>query len=184
MESTVSVKSVEESYKEFEAHLRYSTFWKRFFAGIIDAFFIYILSYVFELFFPDAINSYVVIFFTFLPFIYSIGMHGHSGQTLGKKFMEVQVTNSKDEKSITYLQAFLRDLIPIIGLTTMVVMSLYTPEINTVEDMEQHKDFYRIMAILGATNMIWYISEFVTMLFNKKRRAVHDYIASTVVVRT
>lgn len=31
---------------------------------------------------------------------------------------------------------------------------------------------------------IWIWSEFVTMMFNKKRRAVHDFIAGTVVVRT
>ncbi len=183
MESSVG-KSVENTYKEFDVHLRYSTFWSRFEAGFIDVIFIYALSYVFQLFLPDVTNTYAVTFLTFLPFIYSIGMHGHSGQTFGKKIAKVKVTNSKDEKSITYFQAFLRDLIPIIGLTAMVVMSFYTPEINTVEDMDEHKSFFRIMAILGATNMIWYVSEFVTMLFNKKRRAVHDYIASTVVVRT
>jgi uncharacterized RDD family membrane protein YckC len=29
---------------------------------------------------------------------------------------------------------------------------------------------------------IWIWGEFVTMLFNKKRRAVHDYMAGTVVI--
>jgi uncharacterized RDD family membrane protein YckC len=31
---------------------------------------------------------------------------------------------------------------------------------------------------------IWVWGEFVTMLFNKKRRAVHDFIAGTVVIRS
>jgi len=31
---------------------------------------------------------------------------------------------------------------------------------------------------------IWVWSEFVTMLFNKKRRAIHDFMAGTVVIRT
>jgi len=31
---------------------------------------------------------------------------------------------------------------------------------------------------------IWVWSEFVTMMFNKRRRAVHDFIAGTVVVRS
>jgi uncharacterized RDD family membrane protein YckC len=30
---------------------------------------------------------------------------------------------------------------------------------------------------------IWIWGEFITMLFNKRRRAVHDYMAGTVVVR-
>ena len=36
----------------------------------------------------------------------------------------------------------------------------------------------------GILALVWGISEFVTMLFNDKRRAVHDYIGKTVVVRT
>jgi uncharacterized RDD family membrane protein YckC len=36
----------------------------------------------------------------------------------------------------------------------------------------------------GILAMVWGISEFVTMLFNDKRRALHDYIGKTVVVRT
>jgi len=31
---------------------------------------------------------------------------------------------------------------------------------------------------------IWVWSEFITMLFNKKRRAIHDFMAGTVVIRT
>ena len=184
MESTIKTKSVEETYKEFEAHLRYSTFWKRFFAGIIDAIFIYAVSYVLLLFFPDTTNNYIFVFFTFLPFLYSIGMHGYNGQTVGKMVMGVQVTNSKNESSISYIQAVLRDLVPVICLTALVIMSFYAPEVKTVEDMEIHKDFFFMLSVLGSTRTIWYILEFVTMLLNKKRRAVHDFIAGTVVVRT
>ena len=31
---------------------------------------------------------------------------------------------------------------------------------------------------------IWFVLEIITMLLNKKRRALHDLIAGTVVVRT
>ena len=36
--------------------------------------------------------------------------------------------------------------------------------------------------VLEGFQTIWALSEFVTMLFNKKRRAVHDYMAGTVVI--
>ncbi|MDB5800803.1 MAG: hypothetical protein JWL63_1742 [Rhodocyclales bacterium] len=39
---------------------------------------------------------------------------------------------------------------------------------------------YKLISILI---QLWVFSEFITMLFNKKRRAVHDFIAGTVVVR-
>lgn len=39
--------------------------------------------------------------------------------------------------------------------------------------------------MLGALPcLIWYFLELVTMLTNRKRRALHDFIAGTVVVRT
>lgn len=184
MESTIKTKSVEESYKEFYAHLRYSTFWKRLYAGIIDGVFIYAISYVLLRLISEGINNYTFVFFTFLPFLYSIGMHSYNGQTFGKMAVGVQVTNSKNESSITYIQALLRDLVPIICLTALVIMSLNAPEVETLEDMEIHKDFFFMLSVLGVTRTIWFILEFATMLLNKKRRALHDYIAGTVVVRT
>lgn len=39
--------------------------------------------------------------------------------------------------------------------------------------------WYHIVSILG---QIWVWSEVVTMLFNSKRRAIHDYMAGTVVI--
>jgi uncharacterized RDD family membrane protein YckC len=39
-------------------------------------------------------------------------------------------------------------------------------------------------AAVNVLMQIWIWGEFVTMLFNKKRRAVHDFIAGTVVVRS
>ncbi|HEX5127307.1 MAG TPA: RDD family protein [Rhodocyclaceae bacterium] len=41
--------------------------------------------------------------------------------------------------------------------------------------------WYKTIVIL---TQIWVWGEFVTMLFNKKRRAVHDFLAGTVVVRS
>jgi uncharacterized RDD family membrane protein YckC len=41
--------------------------------------------------------------------------------------------------------------------------------------------WYGMVSILM---QVWIWGEFVTMLFNRKRRAVHDFMAGTVVVRT
>jgi len=36
--------------------------------------------------------------------------------------------------------------------------------------------------IVGMTSGVWLILELITMIFNKKRRALHDYLAGSVVV--
>jgi uncharacterized RDD family membrane protein YckC len=38
-------------------------------------------------------------------------------------------------------------------------------------------------AVLAWAGCAWYLLEVITMLTNDKRRAVHDFIAGTVVVR-
>jgi len=38
--------------------------------------------------------------------------------------------------------------------------------------------------VVNILMQVWIWGEFLTMLFNKKRRAVHDFMAGTVVVRT
>ncbi len=52
---------------------------------------------------------------------------------------------------------------------------------------QQSPDFiFSIWAEMWTTIIVfgWWIAEIITMLTNEKRRAIHDYIAGTVVVRT
>ena len=178
LESTVG-KSVEDTYKEMNIHLRYKTFGKRFLASIIDGIFLTIIAVILQLFMSDSVQDVV---FTFMPFIYSIYMHGNSGQTIGKQYMDIEVVTFNDEKSIGYLRAFKRDLVPLLALVIMYVLTSYLPVDEA--DINPESWLYISISILGASHAIWYILEFFTMLFNKKRRAIHDFIAGTVVVRT
>jgi len=178
LESTIG-KSVEDTYKEMNIHLRYKTFGKRFLASIIDGIFLAIIAVILQLFMSDSTQEFV---FTFMPFIYSIYMHGNSGQTIGKQYMDIEVVTFNEEKGIGYLRAFKRDSVPLIALIIMYVLTYYLPA-NEV-DINPESLLYISISILGASHAIWYVSEFITMLFNKKRRAIHDFIAGTVVVRT
>jgi len=42
----------------------------------------------------------------------------------------------------------------------------------------------RINAVIALSGFIWFVIEIVTTLLSEKRRALHDHIAGTVVVRT
>ena len=37
--------------------------------------------------------------------------------------------------------------------------------------------------IVNVLTHVWIRSEFITMLFNKKRRAIHDFMAGTIVIQ-
>ena len=38
--------------------------------------------------------------------------------------------------------------------------------------------------IISLSTLVWIIAEMITMLFNKKRRSIYDYIAKSVVIKT
>jgi len=50
----------------------------------------------------------------------------------------------------------------------------------TGEALVASKGFWILTALPG----LWFLAEVLTMLTNEKRRALHDFIAGTVVIRT
>src|SRR3990172_4083522 len=92
---------------------RYQTFWRRFWAGNIDALVILPLAFID----PWKHSQQLPIFLLELWFIfhetawyfYSVLMHGRYGQTLGKMVCKVKVVDKSEAKPITYRQAFFRD---------------------------------------------------------------------------
>ena len=105
---------------------------------------------------------------------YSVYMHGRFGQTLGKWIARVRVVPVKGGR-LTYRQAAMRDIVPCLLLPVALWYGLafaggFTPDPGP----------YR-----AAWNLawLWAILELLTMLLNDQRRAIHDWIAGTVVVR-
>lgn len=118
--------------------------------------------------------------FTLLWTLYVVIGHGKYGQTLGKKAMKIKVLDISEEKLIGYKRAFLRELV---AFLVSVSVSLYL--MSQIWDLpakeaEEYTNYYRISFYIS---VIWFLIEIVTTLTNKKYRAVHDYIAGSVVVR-
>jgi uncharacterized RDD family membrane protein YckC len=40
-----------------------------------------------------------------------------------------------------------------------------------------------VLAAVSRSQLLWFMAEILTMLSNRKRRAIHDFLAGTVVVR-
>ena len=166
---------------------KYSTFWRRFFAGIVDGVVLLPLGYLLDLSPPsvlelNGISDTAYMLFTSIlwhacVFGYSIVLHWKYGQTLGKKLCEVRVVDVGETRLLTLDQSFRRDAIPI-ALVVISIM-LFTLQLF-IGDL-----WLGVLSagLLGSVNLIWFLLEIITMATNDKRRAFHDYIARSVVVQ-
>ena len=163
--------------------VQYHTGWQRFIALWIDSFIISALTDIISWFaipqFGVVINLSAAIAYSVVPVAYSVYMHGRFGQTLGKFFMRVKVIGA-DGRRISYEQAILRDIVPCLLLPISMWFSLYTVITGTLPNTSLHQ---AIQLSLLPLYILWILLEMVTMLFNEERRAIHDFIARTVVVR-
>jgi len=151
---------------------RYQTFGSRFLAAIIDGI---ILSFVYSLFvrfiFRFDSSQTNQLLDDSLYYIYSIFSHYKYGQTIGKKITNVKVVSNLDEsKLIGLANAIKRDNVGII-LSILGFLIYNSPG-----------QFDLSVYMLLFSTVGWGLAEIVSMLFNKKRRAIHDYLANSVVI--
>ena len=158
---------------------RYSTFWPRFWAPSIDHIILWpvisLLPAVILSTFPSALNA-TSIFVTLSYYGYSIYFHGTRGGTIGKLKCKIKVVSAKEEKKIGLKKAFIRDSIPLL-LSMVIYIYILFLEPENVPDS-------RYLNVVQAIYGIWFLAEITTMLTNKKRRALHDFLAGTVVVKS
>jgi len=164
--------------------LRYHTFGRRFWAAVIDGFVLVPISTGIG-YLLDTDNALVIyigqILNYFAPYLYSVIMHGQIGQTFGKMAMGVKVIDVGENSEITFKQACFRDGVPIVCIIALFLyayLSQFLQGIGFDEVVSVIPLF-----IMGLVTLLWPFVEIVSMLFNDKSRAVHDYIAGTVVVR-
>lgn len=183
-------------------HPKYKTFWRRFWASIIDSIIIsipifaldYLLLYEHVGIGEKSVSNYLqsynkglinstLILSTLSPLIhivYSVYLTGIHGGTLGKKAMGITVLDGDDEQSfIGIKRAVIRDLPYIIaeciGIAYMIVIFGSVNELIVDEDP--------VLRIVDSLVGIWLLAELITMLGNERRRAIHDILANSVVVR-
>jgi uncharacterized RDD family membrane protein YckC len=163
---------------------RYRTGAKRFWAAIVDGIVFMPFLLVERFFIGPLTNEYViitwVIFTIFIPIIYSIYLHYKYGQTFGKWAAGIKVLDISESKTINLSQSILRDsfylVVELFGFLYFLFMVIKTGE--TPYLVSEFNDF------AGTPVLIWTLLELITMLTNSKRRAIHDFLAKSVVVRT
>lgn len=108
-----------------------------------------------------------------LNIIYFVVLHGLYGQTAGKYLMKVKVVN-KDEGKIGFRQAIIRN-----GPQFVLVAAGIIPAFN----IELGGSPEAPLTPLSMLMALWVFADVFVFLIDPKRRALHDRIAGTVVVR-
>lgn len=161
---------------------KYRTLVPRFCALILDIILLLPLGILEDLIRSSAFSQplkWTLFFIISLAYIvYFVVMHGLFGQTVGKMLMKVKVLDVS-EAPIKFRQAILRDF-PQLFITVGSFIFLYPLSQNDIDPNSPgywNNPFVVLM-------LIWGIVDTFAPLTNDKRRAMHDYLARTVVVRT
>lgn len=172
--------------------MKYAGFWKRFVAGLIDGF-VLVVPTLCLLWLQSASRTWALLTLMPLTFLfpaYEIYFHGRSGQTIGKKSQGIRVV-SLDGAFITWKQAFMRSSVGLglgvlSSISTLVALTqLSDREFSTlswIELLAREAELSPYINEITMANYVWIGSEVVVLLFNRKKRALHDFIAGTVVV--
>jgi uncharacterized RDD family membrane protein YckC len=179
-ESNLSSVDINRAYLEM---VRYETGWKRFWAAIVDGivFMPFLLAghWIEQSAYDASLVMAWTIFATFAPIVYSVLLHYKYGQTIGKWVTDIKVIDVSETRLISLRQSLLRESfyigIELIALLYFLFLVVQAGDINYI--VEDYRSFTDIPFFL------WLLLELVSMLTNKKRRAVHDFLAKSVVVR-
>jgi uncharacterized RDD family membrane protein YckC len=119
-------------------------------------------------------------FIAFAPLLYSIILHYKTGQTIGKWVAGVKVLDISETTKLTLQKSIHRDsfylLVAIVGAGYygFLLSSSENPQ-NIISQFSSFSD---------NPVLWWTLLELITMLTNGKRRALHDHLAKSVVIRS
>ncbi len=162
---------------------RYRTGQKRIWAAIVDGIVFMPFLLVNRFFISPTTNEYLIMgwqtFTVFIPILYSIIAHYKYGQTIGKWVAGVKVLDISEAKTINLRQSLLRDSFYLV--VELIGFCYYLFLIVKNGDTQYFFDGFNEFA--STPFFIWTLLELITMFTNNKRRAIHDFLAKSVVVR-
>lgn len=176
--------------QEIDVNANYKTIVRRFFAGLIDSLlYFYCSSLIFiilclSLNYKFPLPVYWTIHF-FIAYPLNIILTKKYKGTIGKLYFNVSVIDHNNSNRITWTQSIYRELINI-GMQIFYIMPMYFYWFQ--HKAFNYQDYFSkdhpdpLISLITFFSCLVSISEIVTSLFNKKRRAIHDYIGETVVI--
>ena len=166
-------------------NMSYAGFWSRFGAHFVDSLILMpvLVAITWALSFSKSASVALTLPISMVAPAYSILLHARYGQTVFRVSGE----------PIGWREAALRNSVDIALDLVSTASTVFV--MTRLEDGAWGRGwlqlFGRVNALepswsrwVGYAAFVWFWSELVTMLFNRKKRALHDLIAGTVVVRT
>jgi len=172
----------------------YAGFWKRLSAGIIDMLVMIPIMVITHFTQSISIVSSMItlVIMAVLGIVYTIFFHYHFGATIGKMVVGIKITRP-DGSKISLTQAVLRSSIDIGFCIVMVISQLIAlnyadPEIYLNAGPIDRAKYILLLypawySTVRSASELWTWSEFIVLLFNKRKRAIHDFIAGTIVIK-
>lgn len=173
----------------------YAGFWTRLGSLLLD--FIFILPVVFIIQYLNGLGKDIY-YYTLIPNLlfaiwYNIYLPKKYGGTPGKLAVSITIVKL-DGEPIDWNEAILRHIV-------LLTLALLASIVMIVTLMEADEETYTSLGWLQRSQYlmslspgffkaynwisnIWIYSEFIVLLTNKRKRAIHDFIAGTVIVRT
>ena len=172
----------------------YAGFWLRLIAMLIDGFVFLpvVIIYLYSRTISWETAVIISIPYCFLFALYNIFFLGRWGQTIGKMAVQIKVVQL-DGSSIKYGKAFMRHSVDFVFASlssiafTLALFSMPRIGIVAGEWKQLNPLFHDSLpwwwSWVKAGSDTWVFSELLVLLTNNKKRAVHDFIAGTVVIR-
>ena len=166
---------------------KYQTIIKRFWAANIDSLVTMVFLWMITIAVFSNFSSPMVLFAVqaligFISVFYYIILHFYYGKTLGKMAMKVKVTDTFGE-DINLGQSITRSLPQLVPVLFMAGFGVLLSSSAQQVDESEKAFAENVINYTYAATMIWNVADIIVALSNDKHRALHDYIAGTVVVK-
>jgi uncharacterized RDD family membrane protein YckC len=168
---------------------KYKTFWLRIFAAVIDMVVLIpigLVSYWVWRQTSDVPRDLQIAWYAFSTlswYLYEIVLLGKYGQTIGRMLVKVKVMERTETSTITYWQAIKRNSVPVLAILAVMPYQLYLISNGSFYMQHVKPEYDPYTMALSYFLWAWLLAEYITMLFSQKRRAIHDLIAGSVVIR-
>lgn len=173
--------------------MKYAGFWPRFAAALVD--FVVLLAPIVLLLWLSSTSIAVAIMCAvplgLLYWFYSFHFHAATGQTLGKRVLGIRVVRL-DASRIGVRESFRRSVVDLFFALMRITVALWSLSVITPFEFYDVRPFFlwqhldqltpRVFQWAEIGSHIWVWSELITLLLNGRKRAIHDFIAGTVVI--
>jgi len=189
------MRQASEPGKEENAPVRYAGFWVRLGAGLIDEL---VQLPIFGLTYAAATHSLEMYRVLLIPAaliyaLYHILFMGWRGATPGKMAVHIKIVRLEGGP-MGYWRALQRYspylFFQIISVSCMyIAIGRVSPDLYYTLDAYDQSRYLRdyqphIARVFTLLEGVWFLCEIVSLLANEKKRAIHDFIAGTVVIST